>query len=85
MTKQKNSIIPIEIIVIGTGNIAIRHIKNIQLLKPMNKIFVLKRSNRSLDKFFKKSNINIISNIEDHSPGKFKITCDYLFTSLFTL
>ena len=65
MTKQKNSIIPIEIIVIGTGNIAIRHIKNIQLLKPMNKIFVLKRSNRTLDKFFKKSNINIINNIED--------------------
>ena len=68
MTKQKNSITPIEIIVIGTGNIAIRHIKNIQLLKPMNKIFVLKRSNRSLDKFFKKSNINIISNIEDIHP-----------------
>ena len=68
MTKQKNSIIPIEIIVIGTGNIAIRHIKNLQLLKPMNKIFVLKRSNRSLDKFFKKSNINIISNIEDIHP-----------------
>ena len=49
--KQKNNKIVIEILVVGTGNIAIRHIKNIQAIYSNTKIYVLKRSSTKIDKF----------------------------------
>ena len=52
MKKQKNNITPIEILVIGSGNIAIRHIRNIKNIFPDKIIYVLKRTNIKLDKFF---------------------------------
>ena len=44
MKKQKNNKTPIEILVIGSGNIAIRHIKNIKNIFPNKIIYVLKRT-----------------------------------------
>ncbi len=60
MKKQKNNKTPIEILVIGSGNIAIRHIKNIKNIFPNKIIYVLKRTNIQLDKFFYGKNIVVI-------------------------
>ena len=63
MRKQKNSKIPVDILVIGTGNIAKRHIQNLQKLFPLKTIYVLKRSHLKIDKFFNKSGIKLISSL----------------------
>ncbi len=66
--KQKNNKIVIEILVVGTGNIAIRHIKNIQAIYSNTKIYVLKRSSTKIDKFFDGKNINVIKTINNIMP-----------------
>ena len=65
MKKQKNNKTPIEILVIGSGNIAIRHIKNIKNIFPNKIIYVLKRTNIQLDKFFYGKNIVVIKSLEE--------------------
>ncbi len=63
MKKQKNNLMKIDLLVVGTGNIAIRHIKNIQMISPEKKIYVLKRTNSKIDKFFNNNKINVIHNM----------------------
>ena len=65
MKKQKNNKTPIEILVIGSGNIAIRHIKNIKNIFPNKIIYVLKRTNIQLDKFFYSKNIVVIKSLKE--------------------
>lgn len=65
MKKQKNNITPIEILVIGSGNIAIRHIRNIKNIFPNKIIYVLKRTNIKLDKFFNSKYIVVIRSLKD--------------------
>tara|TARA_B100000401_G_C52809836_1_gene723110 strand:- start:1637 stop:2668 length:1032 start_codon:yes stop_codon:yes gene_type:complete len=68
MKKLKNSQTPIDILVIGSGNIAIRHIKNIKEIYPLKTIYVLKRTNLHLDKYFNNKDIKIIKNLRDIIP-----------------
>ena len=63
--KAKNNKTPIEILVIGSGNIAIRHIKNIKKIFPNKIIYVLKRTNIQLDKFFYSKNIEVIKSLKE--------------------
>ena len=65
MKKQKNNKTPIDILVIGSGNIAIRHIKNIKNIFPNKIIYVLKRTKIQLDKFFYSKNIVVIKSLKE--------------------
>ena len=65
MKKQKNNKTPIDILVIGSGNIAMRHIKNIKNIFPDKIIHVLKRTNTKLDKLFYSKNIVVIKSLSD--------------------
>ena len=64
MKKQRNSKISVDILVIGTGNIAKRHIQNIKKLFPSKTIYVLKRSHTKIDKFFYKKDIQLINDLK---------------------
>ena len=91
MKKQKNNKTPIEILVIGSGNIAIRHIKNIKNIFPNKIIYVLKRTKIQLDKFFYSKNIvvikslNEITSMNNKSIGAWKKYESYLSEMLLEL
>tara|TARA_B100001996_G_scaffold381414_1_gene370801 strand:- start:508 stop:1521 length:1014 start_codon:yes stop_codon:yes gene_type:complete len=53
MKKLKNKILT-DFVIIGTGNIALRHLKNLKILMPNSKIVVIKRSKSKIHQEFKK-------------------------------
>ncbi len=66
--KQKNNDLLVDYLIIGTGNIAKRHIQNILEIKPKCKFLIYKRTNSKHDEYFDKNKHLIINTINDVFP-----------------
>ncbi len=66
--KQKNNQLLVDYLIIGTGNIAKRHIQNILEKRPKCKFLIYKRTNSKHHEYFDKNKHLIINTINDIFP-----------------
>ena len=67
MKKLKNKILA-DFVIVGSGNIALRHLENIHKKKPKSIIVIVKRSSSKLNPKFKKYSTLVTSEIDNIEP-----------------
>tara|TARA_B100000959_G_C14874107_1_gene579619 strand:- start:79 stop:1086 length:1008 start_codon:yes stop_codon:yes gene_type:complete len=76
--KLENNKYKADFLIVGSGNIAKRHLKNALLINKKSKIIILKRFNSKTDKFFLKKSFlmcNSLDNIEINNGKSIAIIC----------
>lgn len=76
--KLENNKYKADFLIVGSGNIAKRHLKNISLINKKSKIIIFKRSDSKIDKFFLKKSFlmcNSLNYVETNNNKSIAIIC----------